>query len=158
MNEAQITLHGWIGQDPDYDASGDVSRCRFRIATTPRRYDKEQGAWVDGETQWYSVITWRGLADNCGRSLKRADPVVVHGRLKAETWTNRAGIEVTSFEVEASMVGHDLTRGTSVFTRTPGQTAPVDRPVDRPADAAAESPAERPLGTPVKPSVVAPAA
>ena len=140
MNEAQITLQGWIGRDPDYDNTGEVSRCRLRVATTPRRFDKEKGLWVDGDTQWYSVITWRGLADNCATSLKRSDPVVVHGRLKAETWTNRAGIEVTTFEVEASMVGHDLTRGTSVFTRTPGQASPVDRPAERPADASVSRP------------------
>jgi single-strand DNA-binding protein len=124
MNEAQVTLQGWIGNDPLYDSSGEVSRCRFRIATTPRRYDKDKDAWVDGDTQWYTVITWRGLADNCGQSLQRADPVVVHGRLKAETWTNRAGIEVTTFEVDASFVGHDLNRGTSSFQRT--APAPVD--------------------------------
>jgi len=140
MNEAQITLQGWLGADPLYETKDGVSRCRFRVATTPRRWDKESGQWVDGETQWYSVITWRGLADNCGTSLKRADPVVVHGRVKADTWSNRAGIEVTSFEIEASMVGHDLTRGTSVFTRTPGQASPVDRPSEQPADTTVSRP------------------
>jgi single-strand DNA-binding protein len=126
MNEAQITLQGWLGADPAYETKDGVSRCKFRVATTPRRYDKESGTWVDGDTQWYSVIAWRGLADNCSASLKRADPVVVHGRIKAEVWSNRVGIEVTTFEVEAVMVGHDLTRGTSSFARTPGQGSPVD--------------------------------
>ena len=124
MNEARITLQGWVGATPHYDDSGEVSRCRFRVATTPRRFDKDKNEWVDGDTQWYSVITWRGLADNCGLSLKKADPVVVHGRLKAETWTNRAGIEVTTFEVDATSVGHDLNRGISSFVRT--AAAPVD--------------------------------
>jgi single-strand DNA-binding protein len=63
------------------------------------------------------VNAWRALAENCQRSLRRGDPVVVHGKLSAQVWTNSAGIEVTSFEVEASFVGHDLNRGTSEFTR-----------------------------------------
>lgn len=127
MSEAQITLQGWIGKDPIYEAKDGIGRCRFRVATTPRRFDKETGTWVDGETQWYSVIAWRGLADNCRDSLRRGDPVVVHGRVKAEPWSNRSGLEVTSYDIEAVMIGHDLTRGTSLFTRTPGQSSPVDR-------------------------------
>ena len=135
MNEAQITLSGWLGATPFYDDKSEVSRCRFRLATTPRRFDKDKNVWVDGDTQWYSVVAWRGLADNCAQSLKKADPVVVHGRLKAETWTNRAGIEVTTFEVEASFVGHDLNRGTSSFVRT--TPVPVDTATGEVVDAGA---------------------
>jgi single-strand DNA-binding protein len=43
--------------------------------------------------------------------------VVVHGKLSAHVWTNKAGLEVTTFEVEAAFVGHDLNRGTSQFRR-----------------------------------------
>ena len=59
---------------------------------------------------------WRALAENCDRSLRRGDPVVVHGKLSAHVWTNKAGLEVTTFEVEAAFVGHDLNRGTSAFS------------------------------------------
>ena len=40
------------------------------------------------------------------------------GRLRASTWTNAQGVQMTSFEVDAQVVGHDLNRGTSEFTRT----------------------------------------
>ena len=55
--------------------------------------------------------------------MRRGDPVVVHGRLTVNTWTNQQGVEVSSLEIEAIHVGHDLTRGTSAFTRTPRPTA-----------------------------------
>ena len=42
---------------------------------------------------------WRALGRNCDRSLRRGDPVVVHGKLSAHVWTNKAGLEVTTFEV-----------------------------------------------------------
>lgn len=119
MNETLITLQGWLGSDVTTRRAGESTVASFRVASTPRRYQRKTDEWVDGDTQWYTVNAWRSLADNCERSLRRGDPVVVHGRLNAQVWTNSAGIEVTSFEVDATFVGHDLTRGTSSFTRTP---------------------------------------
>ncbi len=118
MNDTLITLQGWLGSDVSLRQAGETPVASFRVACTPRRYQRKTDEWVDGDTQWYTVSAWRGLADNCARSLHRGDPVVVHGRLNAQTWTNSAGIEVTGFEVDATFVGHDLTRGTSSFTRS----------------------------------------
>lgn len=119
MNETTITLQGWLGSDVTVRQAGDVPVAGFRVACTPRRYNRRTGSWEDSPTQWYSVSAWRGLADNCAGSLRRGDPVVVHGRLNASVWVNAQGVEVTSFEVDATMVGHDLSRGTSQFTRAP---------------------------------------
>jgi len=127
MNETMVTLQGWLGGDVTVRQAGDATVASFRVACTPRRYQKRTDEWVDAETQWYTVKAWRGLGVNCERSLRRGDPVVVHGRLNAQTWTNSANVEVTSFEVEATLVGHDLARGVSQFTRTPG---PAQRPAE----------------------------
>ncbi|GAW52274.1 MULTISPECIES: single-stranded DNA-binding protein [unclassified Nocardioides] len=129
MNETTVTLQGWLGSDVTVRQAGDVPVAAFRVAATPRRYSRKTGSWEDSPTQWYSVSAWRGLADNCAGSLRRGDPVVVHGRLTVSVWLNAQGIEVTSFEVDATMVGHDLSRGTSRFTRTP-KPQPVDETTD----------------------------
>ena len=128
MNETLITLQGWLGSDVTTRQAGESTVASFRVASTPRRYQRKTDEWVDGDTQWYTVNAWRSLADNCERSLRRGDPVVVHGRLNAQVWTNSAGIAVTGFEVDATFVGHDLTRGTSSFTRATraGEAAPGD--------------------------------
>lgn len=123
MNDTLITLQGWLGSDVTVRQAGEVSVASFRVACTPRRYQRKTDEWVDGDTQWYTVSAWRTLADNCAQSLRRGDPVVIHGRLTAQTWTNSAGIEVTGFQVDATFIGHDLTRGTSRFTRA---TRPAD--------------------------------
>ncbi|MFC4786924.1 single-stranded DNA-binding protein [Nocardioides sp. MAHUQ-72] len=123
MNETIVTLQGWLGNDVTVRLAGDTTVATFRVACTPRRYQRKTDEWVDGDTQWYTVNAWRGLAENCERSLRRGDPVVVHGRLNAQTWTNSAGVEVTSFEVDATLVGHDLGKGVSQFTRTVGAAA-----------------------------------
>ena len=103
MNETVVTLQGWLGGEVTVRQAGDSVVANFRVATTPRRYQKKTDTWVDGDTQWYTVNAWRALAENCQRSLRRGDPVVVHGKLNAQVWTNSAGMEVTSFEVEATL-------------------------------------------------------
>lgn len=131
MNETVVTLQGWLGGEVSLREAGDVPVASFRVACTPRRYQKKTDEWVDGDTQWYTVNAWRSLAENCGRSLRRGDPVVVHGKLNAQVWTNSAGIEVTSFEVEAFFVGHDLNRGVGQFTRS---VRAVPEATDEPVD------------------------
>ena len=128
MNETLVTLSGWLGSDVTTRQAGESVVASFRVACTPRRYQKKTDEWVDGDTQWYSVTTWRTLAENCARSLHRGDPVVLHGKLNAQVWTNSAGIDVTSFDIEASFVGHDLNRGTSEFARNARLVADADEP------------------------------
>jgi single-strand DNA-binding protein len=125
MNDTQITLQGWLGSDVTVRQAGDVPVASFRLACTPRRFNRRTENWSDGVTQWYTVNIWRGLAQNCADSLRRGDPVVVHGRLDLRTYVNGNDVEVTSFEVEATHVGHDLSRGTSRFTRSPRTDRPV---------------------------------
>ena len=117
MNETFVTLTGWLGGDVTLRTAGGVPVANFRVASTPRRYVRKTDTWENGDTQWYSVNAWRSLATNCDESLRRGDPVVVHGKLSAHVWTNKAGVEVTTLEVEAAFVGHDLNRGTSAFQR-----------------------------------------
>lgn len=140
MNETVVTLQGWLGADVTLRQAGETPVASFRVACTPRRYQRSTESWVDGETQWYTVTAWRALAHNCARSLRRGDPVVVHGRLNAQRWTNPAGVEMTSFEVDAAFVGHDLNRGVGEFTRTPRPAA--ERPGDGAAETVGEPPAE----------------
>jgi single-strand DNA-binding protein len=124
MNETFVTLSGWLGGDVTLRQAGGVPVAHFRVASTPRRYQRKTDSWEDGDTQWYSVNAWRALAQNCDDSLRRGDPVVVHGKLSAHVWTNKSGLEVTTFEVEAAFVGHDLNRGTSEFRRRKLTAAP----------------------------------
>lgn len=93
----------------------------FRLAVGSRRFDKESGAWVDGETNWFTVVAFRQLAENANKSLAKGDRVVVSGRLKVRDWDNgeRTG---TAIEIEADSLGHDLLFGTSTFEKVARQT------------------------------------
>ena len=143
MNETLVTLQGWLGTDVTLRQAGESPVASFRVACTPRRYQKKTDSWVDGATQWFSVNAWRTLAEHCERSLRRGDPVVVHGRLNAQLWSNSAGMEVTTYDVEAVAVGHDLNRGTSTFVRPP---RPLGEDADRGVAAAADAGADDEAG------------
>jgi len=121
MNDTQITLTGWLGDNVRYREASGVGVADLRVACTPRHFDRKTDQWVNGDTQWYSVTAWRQLAENCAASLNRGDPVVIHGRLSAETWTNSAGVAMTTMKVEATFIGHDLRLGASRFSRNPKQ-------------------------------------
>jgi single-strand DNA-binding protein len=115
MNDTYITFHGWAGSDVRHRVARDVSVATFRVASTPRI--KKDGEWVDGETTWYTVTAWRTLADHLRDSLRKGDPVIVHGRFRTETWQPEEGASSTTLHVEASLVGHDLTRGITHFIK-----------------------------------------
>jgi single-strand DNA-binding protein len=117
MNESMVTFQGWLGSDVRTRRAGEATVAWFRAASTPRRFHRSTGEWSDGPTQWYTVNAWRTLGEHCAASLGCGDPVVVHGRLTQSTWVNADGVEVTSLEVEAVFVGHDLNRGCSSFSR-----------------------------------------
>ena len=124
FNETMVTLQGNVGGDVALRQAGEHLVANFRIACTPRRFQRKSGEWADGETQWYSVSAWRQLGEHCSRSLRRGDPVVVQGRLTQRSYINKNHVEVAALEVEALLVGHDLSKGVSAFTRRPAQQQP----------------------------------
>src|SRR5690606_7614723 len=68
---------------------------------------------------------FRQLAANAVGSIFKGQRVLVTGRLRVRDWVSgeKGG---TTIEVDADALGHDLTFGTSAFTRTPQATAVAD--------------------------------
>jgi single-strand DNA-binding protein len=89
----------------------------FRLASSFRKYDRAKNKWVDAETNWFTVTSFRQLAINTATSISKGDRVLVIGKLRVRDWDNgeRAG---TSVEIEAESIGHDLVWGSSSFVRT----------------------------------------
>ncbi len=127
MSETPISMIGYVGTDVDYRKVGSgTDLSTFRLATTPRRWDRGQRQYVDGTTSWISVQCWRALAVHVRDSVRRGDPVIVVGKLKTEEWT-KDGVRNSRFVVEAVSTGHDLSRGISTFHKVARQVAaPVD--------------------------------
>ncbi|HEX5562506.1 MAG TPA: single-stranded DNA-binding protein [Nocardioidaceae bacterium] len=116
MNEASVTFQGWVGNDIVHRDTARGSVAHFRVGSTPR-IRKSTGEWVDGPTSWFSVTCWRALADHVRDSLHKGEPVLVHGRLRTDVWERADGQSSVTYVVEATYVGHDLSRGTASFVR-----------------------------------------
>ncbi|ANJ26841.1 single-stranded DNA-binding protein [Agromyces aureus] len=113
-----ITVIGAVGSDPRVHTTAQgLTITSFRLASTRRIFDRVKGAWEDGETNWYTVSTFRQLAKNASSSIRRGDRVVVHGRLRLRSWESgeKSG---TAIEIDAEAVGHDLTWGTTSLSKT----------------------------------------
>ncbi|MGW1686519.1 single-stranded DNA-binding protein [Streptomyces albidoflavus] len=132
MNETMVTVVGNVATAPVYRELAHGPMARFRMAATPRRWDRERQTWTDGPTSFFTIWTTRQLASNVTASVTVGEPVIVQGRLRVRE-TERGGQQWTTAEIDAASVGHDLTRGTAAFRRVrkpvgtwPGGTAAED--------------------------------
>jgi single-strand DNA-binding protein len=87
------------------------------MASTRRWFDHDKGVWADGRTEWFTVKSWRSAARNVAESLRKGDPVVVHGRLSTEEWSGPEGIR-TNLVLDAIAIGPDLAYGSARYART----------------------------------------
>jgi single-strand DNA-binding protein len=128
VSDVQTTIIGYVGGDVTFreGGAGGPDRATFRVASTPRFYDKINGGWRDGETVWSTVSCWRALAGNVKTSVHSGDPVVVIGRRRVNVWQNADGVKQEREFVDAQVVCHDLSRGTSVFRKTPRMAERAD--------------------------------
>jgi single-strand DNA-binding protein len=116
--ETVITVVGNLVDDPElrFTPSG-AAVANFRIASTPRTFDKQSNEWKDGEALFLSCSVWRQAAENVAESLTRGMRVVVQGRLKARSYETREGEKRTVFEIEVEEVGPSLKYATAKVTK-----------------------------------------
>ncbi|MEQ7127517.1 single-stranded DNA-binding protein [Actinopolymorpha sp. B11F2] len=114
-----ITLVGNLVDDPElrFTPSG-AAVSNFRLASTPRTYDRQSGEWKDGETLFLTCNVWRQAAENVAESLQRGMRVVVQGRLKQRSYETREGERRTVYEIEVDEVGPSLRNATAKVTKT----------------------------------------
>jgi single-strand DNA-binding protein len=119
MNETMVTLVGHVATEPALRiTTGGARVTSFRLASTERRFDKGVNDWRDAYTTFFTVTTWRTMAENVATSVQKGQPVVVHGRLRDSSYEAKDGQWRTVLEVEAFALGHDLSRGVSAFTKS----------------------------------------
>jgi single-strand DNA-binding protein len=116
--ETSITIVGNLVDDPDlrFTPSG-AAVANFRIASTPRTFDRQANEWKDGETLFLTCAVWRQAAENVAESLQRGMRVIVQGRLKSRSYETREGEKRTVFEIDVDEVGPSLRSATAKVTR-----------------------------------------
>lgn len=123
MNDLTITVTGWVATEPRHVVGPTGTRLTsFRLASTSRYFDRDKGEWADGNTEWFTVRTFRSAAITVKNSVEKGQPVIVTGRLRSHQWDAEAGPR-TDLIIDASSVGHDLTKGVATFTRATGDAS-----------------------------------
>jgi single-strand DNA-binding protein len=99
----KVMIIGNVGTDPEmrFTPNGNPVTS-FRVATN----------WVyttpDGErkqeTEWFTVVAWNRLAENCNQFLTKGQRVYAEGRLRTRTWEGQDGQRRSRSEVIANRV------------------------------------------------------
>ncbi|MCZ7459254.1 single-stranded DNA-binding protein [Streptomyces sp. WMMC940] len=120
--ETVITVVGNLVDDPElrFTPSG-AAVAKFRVASTPRTFDRQTNEWKDGESLFLTCSVWRQAAENVAESLQRGMRVVVQGRLKQRSYEDREGVKRTVFELDVEEVGPSLKNATAKVTKTTGR-------------------------------------
>jgi single-strand DNA-binding protein len=122
VNEATVSVSGYIATQPKGGWTKDGTRTvSMRLGWTPRRIDKTTGEWTDQPSSFVSVICYRKVAENAALCLRRGDPVLVKGSLRVREYGEENGPKRTAVEVIADTIGHDLSRGITIFKKSTEQ-------------------------------------
>lgn len=122
QGETNITVVGNIVADPElrFTPSG-AAVANFRIASTPRQFNKQTNQWEDQEALFLTCNVWRQAAENVAESLQKGMRVIVTGRLRQRSYQTREGEQRITMEVEVDEIGPSLTFATAQVTRNPRQ-------------------------------------
>ncbi|MFF4496387.1 single-stranded DNA-binding protein [Streptomyces sp. NPDC048387] len=120
--ETVITVVGNLVDDPElrFTPSG-AAVAKFRVASTPRTFDKQTNEWKDGESLFLTCSVWRQAAENVAESLQRGMRVIVQGRLRQRSYEDREGVKRTVYELDVEEVGPSLKNATAKVAKTTGR-------------------------------------
>ena len=131
----RMTIIGNLGSEPEmrFTPSGRPVTS-FRIATN-WRYTTAEGERKE-ETEWFSVVAWGKLAEQCNQFLTKGRLVYIEGRLRLRTWEGQDGQKRSRNEITAEKVKFlDRQGGPSVTSEAkpddaeqPGDVEPDDIP------------------------------
>jgi len=94
----RVTLIGNLGKDPDMQfLEGNIGVAKFSLATTETF--KDRSGKLISQTEWHTVVLWRGLAELAQKYLHRGSLVYIEGRLKTRSWEDKDGNKKFATEI-----------------------------------------------------------
>ena len=102
-NLNKVMIIGNVGSDPEmrFTPNGNPVTS-FRVATN-RVYTTPEGERKQ-ETDWFTVVTWNKLAEQCNQFLSKGRLVYVEGRLHNRSWEGQDGQKRYRTEIIANRV------------------------------------------------------
>jgi len=84
----RVVLIGNLGKEPDLQyLEGNIAVAKFPLATTETYKDKN-GTLIS-QTEWHTIVLWRGLAELAQKYLHKGSLVFIEGRIRTRTWEDK---------------------------------------------------------------------
>lgn len=94
----RVMLIGNLGKDPDVQfLEGNIAVAKFPLATTETY--KDRAGKLISQTEWHTVVLWRGLAELAQKYLHKGSLVYIEGRLRTRSWEDKEGNKKFATEV-----------------------------------------------------------
>jgi single-strand DNA-binding protein len=94
----RVMLIGNLGKDPDVQfLEGNIGVAKFSLATTETF--KDRSGKLISQTEWHTVVLWRGLAELAQKYLHKGSLVYIEGRLRTRSWEDKEGNKKFATEV-----------------------------------------------------------
>lgn len=107
----KIILIGNLTRDPEITTTNNgVSVCRFSLAVQ-RGFNSNQDANNGPTADFFNIVVWRGLAENCHKFLKKGSKCCVVGRIQNVSYEAQDGSKRYTTEITANDVEFLGTRG-----------------------------------------------
>lgn len=84
----RVVLIGNLGREPDLQhLEGNIAVAKFPLATTETYKDKNGN--LVSQTEWHTIVLWRGLAELAQRYLHKGSLIYLEGRIRTRTWEDK---------------------------------------------------------------------
>src|SRR5215475_13101956 len=94
----RVMLIGNLGKDPDVQfLDGNIAVAKFSLATTETF--KDRAGKLISQTEWHTVVLWRGLDELAQKYLHKGSLVYIEGRLRTRSWEDKEGNKKFATEV-----------------------------------------------------------
>lgn len=119
FNVNNVSILGNLTRDPElrFTPNG-TPVVSFGVAVNRRTQDKKTGEWINN-VDFFNVIAWFKLAENCAESLSKGDRVLVTGRLSQRSWEDKDGQKRSVVEIIANAVAPSLEFASCKIERNP---------------------------------------
>lgn len=130
----KVMLIGNVGSEPEmrFTPNGKPVTT-FRLATN-HTFTSPEGERKE-ETEWFTIVAWNRLAEQCNQFLNKGRLIYTEGRLRTRTWEGQDGQKHYRTEVIASRVSFLDRKGSVPFNEgekpdeaEPGEIEPDDIP------------------------------
>jgi single-strand DNA-binding protein len=122
----KMIVIGNLGSEPEMRFTPNGRPVTSFSVATNWRYTTSEGERRE-ETEWFMVVTWGKLAEQCNQFLTKGRLVYLEGRLRTHTWDGQDGQKHFRNEIVASRVSFLEKQGAG-----PGQDRQADSGINEP--------------------------